>query len=140
MGSRYGLAKGVALASVVAGPLFVSLLVLFGYEDAAPASFPVGAGDLAQVTYGFAFVIPMSMIVGIVLAFPTCLIAGVVLRFIADRISIARSPVFWIGIGAGLAFGILERGFDGAGAVETYAFLGTAMACAGIVRSRLVWE
>lgn len=140
MPNHLTLFRAAARAAVVAGPLFLGLFLLFGYVAAAPASFPVTTHDILTVLAAALFVVPVSMVVGIVLAFPTCVIAGGSLWFVGSRLHIARSLVLWIGVGAVLALASIDLLFAQPSDDASYAFIGTASACAAIVRSALVWE
>ena len=140
MPNENSLAKAAALAAVIAGPLFLTLLALFDYEESAPCTFPLDWSEVLSGAPVLFFLLVVSVIIGAALALPTCLVAGGILRFLGDRVPITRPLIIWIGIGTGIALAVLEIGFGEVNSIASYAFIGTAMACAAIVRTRLVWE
>ena len=140
MPSEDPLFKAAAKASLLAGPLFLVLLLMLQYQASAPAPLAFGSEELIGAVAGFAALLMLSSLVGAMLAFPTCLIMGGFLLFVANRVPLARPLVLWVVVGAGTALAITQLLFNSTGSVWALAFAGTAMACAGLVRLRFHWD
>lgn len=135
MDDRPSLLKACGMASLVAGPLFVTLFALFSSQEQAAAVMQFKFGSLAA----FLFLLPVSTAFGAIIAFPTCVLVGGALAALAARLPLLRATALWLLVagGTGLALTI-AMGFDfGGGSI---AFSLTAIACAAIVRSRLHWD
>jgi len=134
---RDSVVTSAARASLAAGPAFTLQLMLFAYVQSAPTTF--SNSDLGAFIY-LPWVLIASCVVGTLGAFPTCLIAGGILWHVAERSVLARPLVVWIATGAGLAILIIQQlawtGFEAA----AYALVGTAMACAALVRNFVDWD
>jgi hypothetical protein len=132
--------KAVGRASLMAGPLFLALMLLFQYQISAPEPLPIGMGDIPAIIGSTILLVPLTMLVGACLAFPVCLVAGGILFHLANWLPLARPAALWIGVGAGAALAIsigLFNSFDDSGSL---AFIVTAMACAALIRSRFHWD
>lgn len=135
MDDTRNLVKASGGAALVAGPIFLILMVLLSYQDQAGA---VMQFDVAVIP-GSLLMLLFSILFGAFLAFPTCLLVGGALGTIGAALPLLRSASLWLLVAGGIGFGIITAfGLD-LGA-ETLAFIITAIACAGIVRARLHWD
>lgn len=132
--------QAVGRASIMAGPLFTALFALLQYQASAPEAFAIAWRDLPRLAGSTLLLVPLTMMVGACLAFPVCLILGGVLLFFANRLPLARPMVLWMAIGGGAALGISHSLFSTTLDAGALAFMGTAMACAALVRSRFHLE
>lgn len=131
--------EAAARASMVAGPLFLVLLMLFGYVDSAPDSYPVTFRDLPSIPIFLFGLVPLAVIVGALMAFPTCAILGRALWLVGSRVPLARPLVVWVAVAVAAALIILHFISSDPGAAGL-AFIGTAVGCSAVVRSRLGWN
>ena len=136
MPSGQELAGAAGRASLFAGPIFLALLTLLSFGEGAGRTIEVNLLQLLPAL----LLIPLSVLVGVVVAFPTCLIAGSFLALVANVLPMVRSTALWLMIAAGIALAIVDAlaGFSPGSA--SFAFILTAVACAAIVRTRLHWD
>jgi hypothetical protein len=140
METNHDLARAAGRAAIVAGPLFLSLLLLFELQRSAPAAVDAPFADPIGTMLVVLTLAAVSEVVGAILALPTCAAVGSGLCFLARRLPLARPLIVWIAAAAGLAVLLVHFVFGGLRSSAGYAFIGTAMACAAIVQSRLRWE
>ena len=130
----------VGQASLVAGPLFVALMLLLGYQEMAGQTLPLHAADLVEMLVPAILLLMVSAFVGACLAFPVCLVMGGTMLLLANRLPLARPTVLWIAVGGGSALASTYLMFDTIDEVGALAFAGTAMGCAVLVRSSFHWD
>ena len=132
--------KAVGRTSLVAGPLFLLLLLLLEYQASMPDPLVIRSSDVTEIMGTIPVVIPLTVLVGACLAFPTCLILGGILFHLANLAPLVRPAVLWIAVGGGAAFALSWGLFDATNGSGAMAFTATAMACAALVRSHFHWD
>jgi hypothetical protein len=124
--------RGMARASLAAGPSFVLLVDATALYLKLPAPIGFSAGQLAALLFLALFAAPL----GFFLALPLVALGGSLMSLASERFSLARLPIIWIGAGALAGFAltaILPLG--GSSPEVTVGLMGTSAACAWICRA-----
>lgn len=132
--------KAIGRASLIAGPLFLALTLLIQFQLTATEPLSISWRDVPTMIGSGLLLIPLSMLVGACLAFPVCLVMGGILFHLANWLPLMRPAALWLGVGAAAGFAITYGLLDSYGDAGSLAFIATATACAGLVRSRFRWD
>lgn len=131
--AAHGLARGVGMSVVAAGPIFAATAMMLEQAQYDRHLWdPLGRALVSLIAF------PLTITFGAVLAVLPILIGALSLGAAGTRMPTVRKPAVWALTGGvmGLAIAAL---FD-AGATVGLALIATSIACAGIARAAVDWN
>ena len=130
------LAKGISLALVVAGPIFVAMLSLYEAYLRFPHAIEVPDASLIPAAL---MALPVISVLGAIISLPANLIGGLGLGALCERYGCLRPPPVWtiMGLSAGMLIAFV---FSRENPQPAFALIATSTICARICRHWVEWE
>jgi hypothetical protein len=127
---KFGEPGAAALASLAAGPAFVTVATLADFYRGIPATFEISGADILALLQMMPLVLP----IGALIAFAPNMLGTIVMSQWSHQSWLARTPVAWIVAGGafGGALGQVLTGGDTWGL--TAPFVVTGALCAAVCR------
>jgi hypothetical protein len=128
--AKFGEMCAAALASLAAGPVFVTVATFGDFYRGIPATFEIDWADIVALLQ----MIPLVLPIGALIAFAPNILGTIVMSQWSQRSWLARTPMAWIVAGGafGAGLGQVLTGGDTFGAMP--AFVVTGGLCAAVCR------